>query len=282
MICERKKPMTATLRDAMYGSAVGDALGVPYEFKLRGYFKCTDMIGHGTHHQDPGTWSDDTAMALALCDSLRENNLRVDKKDIRSRFKDWLRKGRYAIDGRVFDCGLTVSRAIDSGRGCSGERDNGNGSLMRTIPLAFTDASDKDIRNVSAITHAHRLSTESCVCFVHTARELIGGTDIREAISHNIPSGSEFDFLGEVADWPESKVKSGGFVLHTLGAAFWCLANTESYEECVLAAVNLGEDTDTTACVAGGLAGIVYGFDAIPGKWVEALRGKDIIDACLF
>ena len=272
----------ATLRDAVYGAAVGDALGVPYEFKMRGSFACTDMVGHGSHNQEAGTFSDDTSMMLALCDSLRVNDGAVDKADIRERFRAWIRRGEYAVDGRVFDCGITVSRALDRGRGCSGERDNGNGSLMRTIPLAFTEASNRQIRDVSAITHGHRIATNSCVCFVRVAQALMQGGDLREAIRANAPGGEEFDFLYEVLDWPESQLRSGGFVLDTLGAAFWCLANTTSYRDCVIAAVNLGEDTDTTACVAGALAGIVYGFDAIPPEWVETLRGKDIIESCLF
>ena len=272
----------ATLRDAVYGAAVGDALGVPYEFKARGTFTCTDMVGHGTHNRPAGTFSDDTSMMLALCDSLRVNGGAVDKHDIYERFRAWLHGGKYAIDGVVFDSGITVSRAIDRKRGMSGVRDNGNGSLMRTIPLAFTEASNRAICDVSAITHAHRISTKSCVCFVRVAQALMVGADLREAIKANVPDGDEFDFLYEVLDWPREQVKSSGFVLDTLGAAFWCLAHTSTYRDCVIEAVNLGDDTDTTACVAGALAGIVYGYDGIPAEWIDCLRGKDIIEECLF
>ena len=272
----------ATLRDAVYGAAVGDALGVPYEFKGRASFECTDMVGHGTHNQPAGTFSDDTSMMLALCDSLRENDGMVNKDDIRTRFAQWVNRGEYAIDGKVFDCGITVSRAIARGHGCHSKRDNGNGSLMRTIPLAFTDASNRAIRDVSGITHGHRISEDSCVCFVRVAQDLMNGVALKDAIRAHAPSGKEFEFLADVTEWPVDQVRSGGFVLDTLGAAFWCLANTDNYRDCVLAAVNLGEDTDTTACVAGALAGIVYGYDAIPAAWVETLRGKDIIERCLF
>ena len=153
---------------------------------------------------------------------------------------------------------------------------------MRTIPLAFVDASNRQIRDVSAITHGHKISTESCVCFVRVAQALMQGQELRAAIQAHAPGGAEFEFLYEVLDWPEGKVRSGGFVLDTLGAAFWCLANTGTYRDCVVRAVNLGEDTDTTACVAGALAGIVYGYDAIPTAWLDTLRGKDIIESCLF
>ena len=92
----------------------------------------------------------------------------------------------------------------------------------------------------------------------------------------------EFDFLDAATERPREKIRSGGFVLDTLGAALWCFANTDNYADCVLAAVNLGGDTDTTACVAGALSGAAYGYGAIPAEWIETLRGKDIIDSCLF
>lgn len=205
---------------------MGDALGVPYEFRARGTFGCTGMAGHGSHNQPAGTWSDDTSMALATCDSIRAT-------------------------------------------GRAGERDNGNGSLMRILSLTFTGATDDEVRAVSAITHAHATSCEACVRMARVARGLIAGEGPR-------------DVAGEFVGVPESEIRSGGFVLDTERAALWRLANTSSYAECVLAAVNLGDDTDTTAAVAGGLAGIVYGMEGIPSEWLDALLGKATIDACLF
>lgn len=258
--------MRATLRDCMLGQAIGDALGVPYEFRARGTFECTDMVGHGSHNQPAGTWSDDTSMALATCDSIREIR-QVDIEDMRKRFLAWYHDGAYTVDG-LFDIGGCTAHALDEGHGQAGPRDNGNGSLMRILPLAFTDASDDVIRAVSAITHAHRTSMEACVRMVHVARELrVGKTP--EAVS-------------ELAGVPQDDIRSGGYVLDTERAALWCLANTTSYKDCVLAAVNLGDDTDTTAAVAGGLAGIAYGWRAIPDAWLEKLRGRDVIERCLF
>lgn len=256
-----------TLRDCMYGQAVGDALGVPYEFRARGTFECTGMVGHGSHNQPAGTWSDDTSMALATCDSIRATG-RVDVCDMRERFVCWYREGAYTVSG-LFDVGGTTADALSSGHGRAGERDNGNGSLMRILPLAFTDATDDEVRAVSAITHAHAISCEACVRMVHVARRLIAGEGPR-------------DVAGDLVSVPASQIRSGGFVLDTERAALWCLANTSSYAECVLAAVNLGDDTDTTAAVAGGLAGIVCGMGGIPGKWLNALLGKATIDARLF
>lgn len=269
------------LKDAVYGAAVGDALGVPYEFCGRTSFAATDMEGGGTHGQPAGTWSDDTSMMLAICDSIKENGS-INAADIRSRFVSWMREGDYAVGGELFDIGTTVSRALLEGRGLAGERDNGNGALMRTVPLAFSEATDDDVREVSAITHAHPVSKEACVAYVHIARELADGRPLEEAVAGNAPDLPEFGRLPRIAALPEGEIKSGGFVVHTLEAALWCLFNSGSYAECALKAVNLGGDTDTTACVAGGLAGIMYGYDAIPPTWIEALRGKDIIERCLF
>ena len=259
------RPKT-TLRDCIYGLAVGDALGVPYEFRLRGTFECTDMIGYGTHEQPAGTWSDDTSMTLTTCDSIRELG-HIDTADMRDKFVSWIARGEYTIDD-VFDYGGTTARALSTSKGGTGERDNGNGSLMRIALLAFTDATDEEVSKVSAITHAHRTSTESCVTFIELLRSAMDGVLPKWALC--------------LKDAPEHEIRSGGFVRETLKAATWCFVNTSSYEECVLAAVNLGDDTDTTAAVAGALAGTVYGIEAIPQEWVDTLRGKELIESCLF
>lgn len=259
------RPKT-TLSDCIYGLAVGDALGVPYEFRPRGTFECTDMIGYGTHEQPAGTWSDDTSMTLATCDSIRELG-HIDTADMRDKFVCWIAHGEYTIDG-VFDYGGTTARALHTGKGGSGERDNGNGSLMRIAPLAFTDATDEKVSEVSAITHAHRTSTDACVIFVELMRTVMNDA---------LPS-----WALHLKGVPEQEIRSGGFVRDTLKAATWCFVNTNSYEACVLAAVNLGDDTDTTAAVAGALAGTTYGLKAIPQEWIDTLRGKELIEQCLF
>lgn len=256
----------AQLKSVIYGLAIGDALGVPYEFCERGSFCCTDMVGHGTHNQEAGTFSDDTSMTLATCDSIRVRGL-IDLADMRERFCRWLYEGAYTPDGICFDVGNTTAVALRQGYGCEGEWDNGNGSLMRIAPLAFIAASDKDIRAVSAITHAHALSCSICVSFVHILRRLAAGA-------------TAADVAGEWKGQPAPA--SSGFVQHAYDAALWCLANTSSYRDCVLTAVNLGSDTDTTAAIAGTLAGVLYGYDAIPVEWVSALRAKDLIESCLF
>ncbi|WP_322150278.1 ADP-ribosylglycohydrolase family protein [Paratractidigestivibacter sp.] len=260
----------ATLRDCVYGQAVGDALGVPFEFRARDSFCCSDMVGHGTHDQPAGTWSDDTSMALAICDSYRQLG-RIDTQDIRRRFCDWYGHDAYTCD-HLFDIGNATATALRLGHGLSGERDNGNGSLMRTIPLAFAGTTDDEVVAVSAITHAHPTSTEVCVRMVRAARELIAGAAPRKVAAA----------YGVDVKKSREAVRSGGFVRDTFDAALWCLANTDNYADCVLLAVNLGDDTDTTGAVAGALAGIVYGEAGIPQAWRDRLRGTGIIDACLF
>nr|DAL91232.1 MAG TPA: ADP-ribosylglycohydrolase [Caudoviricetes sp.] len=143
------------MRSCIYGLAVGDALGVPYEFRERGTFECTGMVGDGTHKQYAGTWSDDTSMALCICASIKRLGI-INMADIAYRFRQWLEHGDYTCDGRVFDVGMTCKRAISTGVPDKSYDDCGNGSIMRTAPLAMLDPIEPyDIREVSAITHAH-------------------------------------------------------------------------------------------------------------------------------
>lgn len=265
--------MSDPLRAAVYGEAVGDALGVPYEFLKRDTFRCEGMTGGGTHRRPAGTFSDDTSMMLATLDSLNRRHGHVDVDDLLERFRAWRYDGEYTADGIVFDVGIATDMALESGHGMTGERNNGNGSLMRSIPLAFFPVSDDEIRAASAVTHAHEISTEACVAYVHAARMLINGLPARQAVAC-----VGFDRIWEE---PRESIASTGFVRHTLRAACWCLTTTTSYADCVRTAVNLGDDTDTTAAVAGALAGIVYGIGGtmgIPDDWVRVVRGRDVID----
>ena len=251
------------LSAAVYGFAVGDALGVPYEFRDRDTFRCDGMTGHGTHGQPAGTWSDDTSMVLATLDSLAAHDGQVDVEDMRRRYLDWLRDGAYAIDGHVFDVGGTVRQALRDGRGAYGEWDCDNGSLMRVLPLAFTHASDDGIRAVSAITHAHPRCTDACVDYVRLCRRLLDG----ETFAYDTPD--------------RDSVPSTGYVSDTMRAVLWAVADGRDYPSTVLNAVNLGGDTDTIGALAGGVAGIMYGMESIPVEWLGMLRGQDVIDTVL-
>lgn len=270
--------------DAILGFAIGDALGVPYEFKNRDSFLCTDMVGYGTHHKPMGTWSDDTSMTLATLDSLKSNGGKIVTEDMRTRFNQWLLNGDYTTDGDVFDAGITTCTALKKGKPAVGEWDNGNGSLMRVLPLAFISCTDDEIRAVSAITHGHRISQEACVIYVRVAQKLLAG----EPVSSIIPTlkfDKPFDRLHFIDTLSRSQIKSSGYVVDTLEAALWTVSHEGDWEKGfrgdVLTAVNLGSDTDTVAAVAAGLAGIIYGLEDVQ-DWVDKLQNKKKLEEYLF
>ena len=275
------------LSDAVYGAVIGDALGVPYEFNERGTFECKGMVGYGTHNQPAGTWSDDSSMILATCKSIKENNGKINIDDIRNKFRDWLYEGKYTPFGQVFDSGNTTSKAIVTGESQDDEYSNGNGSLMRILPLAFIDCTEDEIRAVSAITHGHWISTEACVIYVNIIKEYLKNGGWGEGhsfadIIHALDLPAPFDRLHRIDELSEEDIKSGGYVVHTLETAVWCVLTSDSFTECLLKAVNLGDDTDTTACVAGGLGSLVFSFDSFPDSWVNAIKNNDLIQDCLF
>lgn len=272
--------MKSKLKDAIFGLAVADALGVPVEFRKRGTFKIEGVTGYGTYNQPEGTWSDDTSMTIASCDSIRECG-RIDLQDMLEKFRSWLYDAEYTPFGNVFDVGNTTAYALRRGAGDDDWHANGNGSLMRILPLAFTDATTEEIEAVSAITHAHHISKLACVIYVNIARSLLKGVDLKNII-RRLCLEEPFHRVHSIYSLQEDTIKSSGFVVDTFEAALWCLATTDNYKDAVLKAINLGEDTDTVAAVTGGLAGIMYGYDSIPTEWLDALKSKDIIEKCLF
>lgn len=299
--------------DGIIGLAVGDALGVPVEFKSRQEIAenpVTFMREYGTHHQPRGTWSDDTSLTLALIDSIADKS-GIDYSDIMDRFSNWLLYNDYTATGEVFDVGNATSRAImNYGRGmnpleCGGasEYENGNGSLMRILPLAYYLEKQKDstieaqmeiVHNVSALTHRHAISLIGCGIYINMAMKLLTSeASLYMCVERGINEAFKFyddkrfdetgnyrrlrnlsDFLNLSAN----EIKSSGYIVDTLEAAIWCLLNTNSYKECVLKAVNLGNDTDTVGAVAGGLAGIYYGSDDIPKEWLDVLAKRQYIE----
>ena len=279
--------MNNKLHDAILGLASGDALGVPYECKQRGTLPCTDMIGYGTHSQPQGTWSDDTSMVLATLDSLKSNDGKIVPTDMFERFKHWLRNNKYTAHGEVFDAGRATCTALRTGKPKTGEYDNGNGSLMRILPLAFVPCTDDEIRAVSAITHGHRISTDACVIYVHIAKRLLSGENINEIIP-TLNYDKPFDRLHRIDQLSKSEIKSSGYVVDTLEAALWAISRTsdntgkeKNFRNDLLDAVNLGEDTDTVGAVAGGLAGIIYGLDEV-SDWAATLQNREELERYLW
>ena len=294
--------MEPLMETILLGLAVGDALGVPFEFMKRGTFEAKPLQGGGGHGQPAGTWSDDTALALALAAALLPGGF--DAQQAGQNFQDWLYKGKFTARGNVFDVGGATRAAIGRMRhgvvpeqaGGKGEYDNGNGSLMRIAPVVPAllgvkdpEARFKAVRRASSLTHAHPLACACCFVFEEFLRLLSLGWDrdtgyrrLCDDFANGFPfiGGEVLAKLGRVLDGglryvPEPAIQSGGFVVHTLEAALWCLLNSESYAETVLKAASLGRDADTTACVAGAAAALCWGRDSIPEDWIEGLAGRD-------
>ncbi len=290
----------------LLGLVVGDALGVPVEFYRRETLDrqpLTEMIGHGTHGQPPGTWSDDSSLALATAASLLERG--YDPADMMARFAGWLNHGEMSPHGEVFDVGIGTSQAIrrftEGERppwGGSDEMDNGNGSLMRIMPLScYTHrlAPETIVRcafETSALTHAHLRSQLCCAYFSLFIAGILDGAGLEASMARaaaqlgpHLPA-DEASILSRVLDASVLKasrdqVRGGGYVVHCLEASLWAVANHEGYNEAVLAAINLGEDTDTTAAVTGAIAGALYGRGAIRPDWPPALaRSAFVIALC--
>lgn len=298
--------------NGILGVIIGDALGLPVQFKERAWFikhPVTSMMGHGVFNKPTGSWSDDGSLTLALAASLSEG---YHLESIMKEFEAWLFYGKYTQEGQAYDMGQTTTNAIlNYHRGiplskCGGRTyyDNGNGSLMRILPLVFylrsvfgsdftkTPEAMIIIHEVSALTHSHELAKMSCGLYVSIANELLNGKDKITAVTDGLKNAtryyetdplytktkteySRFDPLSSFIQLSEKDIGSTGFVKDTLEASIWCLLNTESYESAVLCAVNLGHDTDTTAAVTGGLAALAY--DQIKIDWLNMIPHKEVI-----
>jgi len=299
--------LASRIEGGLLGLLVGDALGVPYEFHsperipARAEIEMIPPVGFLRAHRGvpTGTWSDDGALALALLDSLLTKG-GLDLPDFAARMLDWFEHGAYTPDGRVFDVGNQTARAFSLLRegegpetsGPRSERENGNGSLMRALPLALVHRGSLEelvrlAERQSLPTHGHVRSLVCCAYYCVWARfELEGKTDgfYRAATElRRIYAGDEARL--EVLEFhvrPENTSPGGGsgYVVDTLRSARDVLSEP-SYEAAMKAAIALGHDTDTTACVAGGIAGIRHGASAIPERWQVALRGENVVGPML-
>lgn len=289
------------IKDGMVGLIIGDALGVPVEFSSRFELMehpITRMEGYGTHNQPPGTWSDDSAMAIATMHSIVQKR-GIDYDDIMDKFVKWIRDAKYMQGDVTFDCGATTSSAISRyfngtpalKSGGRGERDNGNGSLMRILPLAFLkDIDYETIENVSALTHAHPRSKIACVLYIEMARSMLENEDLTmeehissacDKIKEYYKDSPELIHFEKIFNKDFDKISGKGYVISTFEVVVYSLLNTDNYADAVLTAVNMGKDTDTTAAICGGLAGIYYGYDSIPTDWVNEIdRLEEVLSLC--
>ena len=321
------------IKSGIIGQIVGDALGLPVQFRPRedrDLEPVTGMIGYGAFDMPPGSWSDDSSLILATIDGLaaslkkeeRLENLSlneiIDYEIIMKNFSKWLNKGEFTPYGFAYDVGgatMDGIRRYDRGTeptlsGGIDERDNGNGSLMRILPIAlfihylsqkysFDEEDEMEaVHNLSSLTHRHRRSQMACGIYVNIALEFLENHDstlsLEELIANGINKSKEyycndasfenqlhhFDrvFSLNIQNLPRDEIKSGGYCISSLEASIWCLLNNENYRDTILEAVNLGYDTDTTACIVGGLAGIYYGYEDIPDDWINQLAKLDYIE----
>ena len=307
--------------DGVMGVITGDALGMPVQFLDREDVKASPiftMDGFGTYDMPVGTWSDDSSMTLATLASLVEKK-QVDFDDIMQRFYRWAANGEYTPAGIPFDQGNTCMEAICNFvrdmdyRSCgkTGEWANGNGALMRIMPICLYaynqikrrpkpyDKMIEYVHQVSALTHGHPRSIMACGIYfflVHAILEYSGTLQEKMQIgithakrfyacdSSNLKEWARFKRLENLAEFsllPEEEIRSSGYVVDSLEAAIWSLITTDSLEEGLLRAVNLGDDTDTVGAIAGGLAGLHYGYRNIPAQWRKTIiKKEEIIGLC--
>ena len=294
-------------RNGIIGLAIGDAMGVPLEFQIREKLQqnlTKEMTGYGSHPVPKGTWSDDTSMTLCLIDSINQNG-EINPDDIASKFVSWVEETKYTAGNRVFDIGRTCLRAIMDYKngakateaGLDGEMDNGNGSLMRILPLVYycysKSMDDEEVyecvKDVSSITHKNEVSIMGCYIYVLFGIELLKGSNLKQAyntikekyyskFSYNCQNKYERIIDDNIDSYTMDDISSTGYVVDTLEATLWTLLTTYSYDEAIIKAINLGNDTDTVGACVGGVAGIYYGIDSINEEWKNDLIKYDYIE----
>ena len=286
---------------SLLGLAVGDALGAPVEFKTRGSFEpVTGMQGGGTWGLPIGYWTDDTSMALCLAESLVETK-DFNLTDQLDRYILWYREGHLSSTGSCFDIGVTTRNALSTyeatQRPYSGPTNSstaGNGSLMRLAPVPLAYALDFRVAversgESSQTTHGALEAVDSCRylgCLIASAAIGISKEDFlgqrycqQEGYWDQWPLCEKVDDIanGSFKKKSPSEIKGTGYVIDCLEAALWAFYTTDSFRDGCLKAVNLGDDSDTTAAVYGQLAGAYYGASAIPEEWLTVLTEIGLI-----
>jgi ADP-ribosyl-[dinitrogen reductase] hydrolase len=280
---------------ALVGLAVGDALGTTLEFSAKPQFAdLTEIVGGGPFRLAPGDWTDDTAMALALADSLQHEPA-LEPGDLMSRFLTWYRDGRYSCTGTCFDIGSTVRAALErfeqTGQPIAGSTDRfaaGNGALMRLAPVAIRHwSAPEECARIAALqtstTHSAPEAISASVLFASMLAEAIAGQPrfvVLRARHGVFAGGVEAIAKGTWRSKHRTAIRGSGYCVAALEAAIWAVARTTSFRSAVLTAANLGEDADTTAAIAGQLAGALYGLSGIPEEWRKQITwGGRIEDA---
>ena len=305
-------------RNALLGQAAGDAFGVPVEFQSRKAVRAVDlkeMAGAGTDYLrntrwgdmiPAGSWSDDTSMTVASMASFIRNEGKINYSDQLAQFVRWWYEREYCCLSYPFGLGGNVHAALQRYQGgtaaldCGGRgfMDNGNGALMRILPFSLycifngldTEETVTVTGNESAITHGHEISRMCCFIWTEFLRALTEGAGPESAAEHieGFPyqkwfSGSTLKKLAFVTEkkirlLSEEDIDETGYVVDTLYAALYSMLHADDYEMSIRNAVNLGYDTDTAGAVTGTAAGILYGTDGIPARWLGVLRKQEYLE----
>lgn len=299
-------------KDGIIGFAIGDAMGVPVEFTNREKLMrnpITSMVGFMGHNVPKGTWSDDTSMTLATMDSITKANGNIITNDMADKFLEWMEQGKYTPDGKIVDIDRTTLRALGKYKttrrsavncGCTSNTDNGNGSLMRMLPIVYysylnwleQDKILKLVAGISSITHANEVVIMGCYMYVNYAIELLNTNNRKTAYTKiqnldysmfSMPTIRAYTRIldNEIYRYSIDEIKSSSYIVDTLEAILWVLINTDTYNQAIIGAINLGSDTDTIAACTGGLAGIIYGIKSINSDWkIDLRKYSEIIEIC--
>ena len=294
-------------KNGILGFIIGDALGVPLEFKKREIFKnnkVTDMISNNRIGKK-GVWSDDSSMVIATMKAIIDNKGKIDYESIMNNFILWISNKDFIAIDKAFGIGRTTFFAL--GRyynkryekitdcGMNGFNYNGNGSLMRILPIAYYSyykkLNDDEIydlvKDVSSLTHSHKISILGCFIYTLLVIELLSGKEKETAYNNirkynyenyfNLDDIKYYDRLlkNDISKLDVDDISSMGFIVDTLEAVIWCFINNNSYDKCVIEAINLGNDSDTIGALVGGLSGIYYGN--LTNKWIDSIVKKDYL-----
>ena len=268
---------------ALLGLAVGDAVGAAIEFEHKPRFaRLDDMVGGGPHCLKRGQWTDDTAMALALADSILVDP-GLDADDLMRRFLDWHNTGNYSCTGSCFDIGNQIRTALERYRrggealaGSTHPAASGNGALMRLAPVAIRHwRNHAEMARVTVVqtrtTHGSPATLAASATFATMLADAIAGVDLTTILSGPAADGIEGGWRGLHRD----AVEGSGYVVRSLQAAVWVVSRSTDFRSAVLLAANLGDDADTTAAIAGQLAGGVFGASNIPAAWLDVLAWRE-------
>ena len=302
-----REEISNIVKNSVLSLVIGDALGVPFEFKSRDFCKNNndgEMKGNMSHNVPKGTWSDDTSMTLATIDEINEYHI-IDADLLTENFCDWLFNANNTANGFVFDYGKTTKDNLKKYNdnfnvvkiGSTDINSNGNGSLMRMLPVSlytfFNRCSDERTKvlvdRTSSITHAHGIS--KCACYIYTifihylmngytketSYQLLKEFDFTKYYNEETLNNFNRILKDDITKLEENEIKSTGYVVDTLEASIWTLLKNNNYKDTLINAINLGNDTDTIGAVTGSMAGIIYKSNDIPENWKNDLIKYDKI-----